>query len=340
MSPLTSPDKNSEPVLAQSGRAFDIRIWCLAVLLMVCLVYANHFGNKFHFDDSHTIQNNPWIRDLGNIPRFFTDGTTFSTLPANRAYRPLVSTSLAIDYRLSGGLKPLWFHISTFFWFVSQLVLMFALFRYLLDCVRYTDQNAWLALAATAFYGLHPAMAETVNYIIQRGDIYAALGVVASLCWYFARPDQRKWGLYLIPLVAAMLSKPTSMVMPALLIAALCFMAGERFGTAVRKSIPSIACVVVTGWIVSGMTPKGYSGGSTSPYGYLITQPTVLLHYFLTFFLPTGLNADTDRALYGSLFEGEALVGFLFVAVALAVIAYCARQRTDDGTSLGQLLLG
>jgi hypothetical protein len=60
------------------------------MLCAICLAYANHFRNGFHFDDSHTIIDNAYIRSLKNTPLFFTDARTFSVLPANRTYRPLV----------------------------------------------------------------------------------------------------------------------------------------------------------------------------------------------------------------------------------------------------------
>src|SRR5262252_4154635 len=81
--------------------------------------YANHFHNGFHFDDAHTIVNNAAIRELRNIPLFFCDATTFSSLPSNQSYRPLVSTLLAIDYRVGGGLNAFWFHLSIFGLFVA-----------------------------------------------------------------------------------------------------------------------------------------------------------------------------------------------------------------------------
>src|SRR5947208_3219738 len=75
---------------------------CAAVLLAVVLAYANHFHNGLHFDDIHTVRDNPAIRSLANVPGFFADGRTFSVLPANASYRPLVSASLALDYWLGG----------------------------------------------------------------------------------------------------------------------------------------------------------------------------------------------------------------------------------------------
>src|ERR1700686_709488 len=68
----------------------------LAAVFAIFAAYSNHFHNSFHFDDSHTVVDNAFIRDLHNIPRFFTDATTFSTLPANRTWRPIVSLSLAL----------------------------------------------------------------------------------------------------------------------------------------------------------------------------------------------------------------------------------------------------
>src|SRR6202047_4158374 len=103
-------------------------------LLLVALLaaYANHFHNSFHFDDAHTIENNAAIRELHNIPLFFREASTFSSLPSNQSYRPLVSTLLAIDYSLGHGLRPFWFHLSIFALFVAlTLWLAFVVHRML-----------------------------------------------------------------------------------------------------------------------------------------------------------------------------------------------------------------
>ena len=90
-------------------------IYAALALVSVCVANANHFHNSFHFDDSHAIVTNIYIRDLHYIPLFFTDARTASSLPANQAWRPVLMTQLAIDYHLGHGLSDtLWFHISTF----------------------------------------------------------------------------------------------------------------------------------------------------------------------------------------------------------------------------------
>src|SRR5579871_4591867 len=123
---------------------------CLGLTLVVLAAYANHFQNRFHFDDSHAIVDNGYVRSLRNIPGFFTDATRFSPNPAGQVYRPIVSTSLAIDYWLAKGYNPFFFHLSTFIWFAVQLILMFFLYRRIMERADPHPSNLWTALLAAA----------------------------------------------------------------------------------------------------------------------------------------------------------------------------------------------
>src|SRR6266496_6854497 len=119
--------------------------------LLLLAAYSNHFENSFHFDDAHTVVNNAAIQSLRNIPRFFTDATTFSSLPSNQSYRPLVSTLFAIDYAI-GHLKSFWFHLSIFTLFLALTLLLAFVINRLLDQVASSPRNSWIAIAAAAWY--------------------------------------------------------------------------------------------------------------------------------------------------------------------------------------------
>src|SRR5215472_794997 len=125
------------------------------LVIAIFAAYANHFHNGFHFDDAHTIVNNAAIRELRNIPLFFRDATTFSSLPSNQSYRPLVSTLLAIDFSLGHGLRPFWFHLSIFTLFVLLVLLLAFVITRLLDYTGNSPCNGGIALLAAACYGLH-----------------------------------------------------------------------------------------------------------------------------------------------------------------------------------------
>ena len=118
------------PPVTLRNRSFA-SLGALALFIALLAAYANHLHNSFHFDDAHTVENNAAIREVRNIPMFFRDATTFSSLPSNQSYRPLVSTLLAIDDRL-GGLQPFWFHLSILALFVAlTLLLAFVIHRLL-----------------------------------------------------------------------------------------------------------------------------------------------------------------------------------------------------------------
>jgi protein O-mannosyl-transferase len=293
------------------------------MLAAVLLAYFNHFQNEFHFDDFHTVTGNPSIRSLRNIPKFFTDARTFSTLPSNQSYRPIVSTTLALDYWAGGGLRPFYFHLSTFLWFLLQLVLMFFLFRRIFDQARPDSPNVQYAFFAAAWYGLHPANAETINYVVQRGDLFSTLGMVAALSLWHRAPGF--W--YLIPLALAQLSKPPALIFPAILFAYLCLMHALDWRVSARRSGPALLVTAVMAILQARMPPPSFVAGAVSAYGYRITQPFVALHYFVSFFLPLWLTADTDMRPFDSILDIRAMLGFVFLAALIATVVLCARRR-------------
>jgi tetratricopeptide (TPR) repeat protein len=321
------------PLPSSSDRRLPL-VATVILLLAVCLVYANAFQNGFHLDDSHTVIDNPSIRSLHNVPRFFTDARTFSVLPANRTYRPLVSASLALDYALGHGYVPFWFHLSTFLLFLLLVWLLTQLYQVIFDRTESSAANPWLAFAAAAWFGLHPAIAETVNYVIQRGDLFCTLGCVAALYLFAKFPQQRRFGLYLLPFLTAMLSKPPAAVFPILLLLYVLFFedppASTRDSTPLRSAlvaiVPSVVLTALLLWLQSAMTPKTYLPAIVSAASYRLTQPFVWLRYAGALFLPIHLNVDTDLSPFPS-FNFEAACGLFFLVALIVAIVYCCRRR-------------
>ena len=185
-------------------------------LSILILTYSNHFNNGFYFDDSHTIKNNEYIKDLKNIPLFFTDASTSSTLPENQAYRPIVTLLNSIDYWLAGELNPLYFHLTIFFWYIVLGVLLFFLFQKLFNLSFQHKWNSILALFAVSWYMFHTANAETINYIISRSDSFSTLCIVASFVLYQSHRT-RKWHLYILTMIIGIYTKQTGVMFVPLL---------------------------------------------------------------------------------------------------------------------------
>jgi len=304
----------------------------LALLAAVLAVYSNHFHNAFHYDDFHTVTTNVYITDWHNIPRFFADGALFTREPANASYRPVTSVFLAIDYWLGNGYQPFYFHLSTFIWFEVQLLLMFLLFRRIMDLADPHPLNSWTALTATAAYGLHPVCAETVNYVIQRADLYSTLAVIASLFCFIAYPAQRRWGYYLIPAFLGYLAKAPALVFPLILLVYVWLF--EKKNLQARTLALPFLVTAAAAILTSKMTPATFDPSAASATLYRWTQPWIALHYFSDFFLPTGLSIIGDSA-YIHPFGLEALAGIGFVLSLAATGFYSARTQATRPIAFG-----
>jgi tetratricopeptide (TPR) repeat protein len=326
------------------------KLWTAAgaSLLAVYAAYANHFHNSFHFDDFHTITQNPAIRSLSQVPRYFIDARTFSILPTHYSYHPLVTASAALDYWLGAGLNPLWFHISTFSWFVVQLALMYLIFVKIMTVSRPDPANRYIALLTVTWYGLHPANAETINYIIQRADLYSTLGVVAGLAVFCGWPSGRKTGLYLLPVVAGVLAKPVALIFPAILfVYVLLFecpdedeperMRRAQIRRSLRVCLPAVVVCTLLAILHVVVTPRTFEAGTASRIGYWLTQPIVAFHYFKTFFLPTELSADTDRQLVSNVFSETFVIGLAFLVGVIFAIRSTLRSRETRPVAFGLL---
>ena len=66
------------------------RCWAL-VLGAGLLVWSGTLNNSFHYDDFHSLVENPGIRGLANIPAFFVDPSLFSADATKRMYRLLMA---------------------------------------------------------------------------------------------------------------------------------------------------------------------------------------------------------------------------------------------------------
>lgn len=320
----------------------------------VTLVYSNHFHNALHFDDTHTIQNNAYIRDIKNIPLFFKDASTISSLPSNQAYRPLLTTSLAIDYWMGGGLTDtFYFHLTSFTFFLLQGVLMFFLFRIILRHVSTNTDVDWIALFAVAWYLLHPACAETVNYIIQRGDSLSTFFVVFGLTMYAASPVSRKYYLYLLPVVLGILTKPAALMFAPILFCYIALFENDAdfisfFTSLVKKNQPttnsfhpyivtaiSFALCAAGYFFVLHMQPSTYVNGGFSPTMYRLTQPFIIFSYFASWFAPIHLNVDTDWSMFSSAFDPYAILGYFFLLLSAYIIFITARYKNTRPIAFG-----
>ncbi len=319
--------------------------------------WSNHFGNSFHFDDFPTIVNNPWLNHTSNVGRFFTNPRTFSAAKETADYRPLLSTLFALDYKLGGGPRAFIFQAENFLWFALQLLAIFALFRLI------PGANYCAALFGTFLYGLHPVAADTVNYPLQRGTIIGSLGVIAGLALWIYWPRmlpqtlpitlkrvpehgfdeylrnnyktlEKRYlrlihlpvGLYLWPVILALLVEPAAAVFAPILLAYILIFENESERRP-RHAIPA-AVLCVGYWIFQTAFTWRFGAFSRIPApNYWITQPWIVLRYLYAFFVPAHLSTDTDFAPFAHFWSPPAVAGYAGLAALIGFTVWLSRQE-------------
>lgn len=307
----------------------------ILVLILTSLVYSNHFDNPFFFDDSHTIQSNQAITSLDEWIGFFTDASTFSSLPANRSYRPMITLMNAIDYKLAGGLNPSYFHYHIFFWYLVTIVLFFGLIHSLYTKSAQNQVSEFnillVSLLTTLFFALHTINAETVNYICARSDSFSTLCVIVSLL-LFINSKTRKYHLYILSMVIGIWTKQTAlMFVPILFVYIILFEEKIQIND-LKNWFIKIFKVMAIPTILGGglflfnqlyLTPSSTvsTNFQVTKFEYISTQFYVMVHYLGNFILPTSLSADPDLEIIKPFYDKRILLGVL-VALIMLVIAF------------------
>lgn len=183
-----------------------------ALVLALVVAYGNSFSNSFHYDDFHSLVDNPHVRSLGNWSAFFLDPTTFSSMPERAMYRPLLLLSYALNYHW-GGYDVWGYHLVNIFLHLSTAIAVYGL-------VRVLGKGPRPALWGALFFALHPLGSEPVNYISSRSESLCAVFYMASLVAYIQwRQRGGQWAaISLVAFAAALLAKSVAAVLPAALL--------------------------------------------------------------------------------------------------------------------------
>lgn len=321
----------------------------LVILTFLLLIgtYSNHFHNGFHFDDSHTIVDNVHIRNIKNIPEFFYKPEMFSASPAHWGLRPIVTTTLAIDYWMGNGLNPFYFHLSTFIFFIILCVMLFFIYKQILAQTHKDFDVKYVVLFGVAWYALHTANAETINYIISRSDVLSTFFIVASFLIYIRWPNLRNKFLYIIPAFIGVFAKETVLVLLIVLFFYIILfekslsikqLFTKEHYTEIFKTIGKLLplLLVVGATQIYTLSKIDAIDGISNPLGpYILTQSYVWLRYLTAFFLPLNLSADTDWTVINNLTDERIIIGVIGVIMLIWVIFKTSEKAETRSISFG-----
>jgi tetratricopeptide (TPR) repeat protein len=216
-----SPEAGSRP--AGLGDLWTVIGVCLFLAAITFIV----FGQTFHYgfvnlDDNLYVYENPVVGGgltLKGIAAMFTHVEC-------HFYHPLTMISLMLNDQLN-GLQPGGYHLANVLFHTLSAILLFLVLRRM---TGFTWRSAFVA----AVFAIHPLRVESVAWVSERKDVLSGLFFMltigayvryvekskAQLRWGASRrPKSRVWyGLMLLSFTLGLLSKPTLVTLPFVLL--------------------------------------------------------------------------------------------------------------------------
>jgi hypothetical protein len=194
------------------------------LVILTWVLYGRSVEFEFtNWDDINYIVENPLIQrpDVGAVSRIFVP----KSIPGESLYIPLTYLSYWIEVRLFGLSSQVMHAINVLFHCANALLVM-------LVCGRLTRSRLAAAAAAVVFV-MHPLQVESVAWAFGRKDLLATMFALAAL-WAWLRGGsgiKTSWFWIAATTVLstmAMLSKPSVLILPALIPVIALYIHGKR----------------------------------------------------------------------------------------------------------------
>ena len=175
----------------------------LIIVLLTFLAYSPALNGDFIWDDDLHITKKKAVIGEESFKRIWTT--------SDAVYYPLVLTTFWVEWRLWSG-QPMGFHIVNVLLHAINAILLCFLFHQL------GIKWAWLG---GAIFALHPVHVESVAWITELKNVQSGFFYLLTLLFYLRFLDNRRRQWYLATLImflAALLSKPSTVMLPVILL--------------------------------------------------------------------------------------------------------------------------
>jgi protein O-mannosyl-transferase len=309
---------------------------------LVLIVFGNSLLNGFVWDDHSNVVDNQIYKEF-NLEKIF-----FS-LSNGLEYLPLRDLTYAIDYALWEE-RAAGFHLTNLLLYLANIIVVYFLVLEAERLLIKADQaklpeNSAVALFTALFFAVHPIQCQAVNFITCRNVIlsgfFSFLSCLLFLRFLKSNGIVRVWyyagalGFFL----CALLSKATTLVLPAILILFVLAAVRDEVRRDRLKKLFSVTPFLLLSLaffifyrevgLRSNVIPEGHS--VTGLYGLsakVATAVQIPFFYLGKFLVPTGFVAEYDIK-FGKLFSLPALTA-LAALVIMMIAAIKVRKRFQE----------
>ena len=318
----------------RAGRKFT-PLFLAFLAVGVAVSYSDSLGVGFYFDDIYGIANNPAIRSLGNIPRFFVDPHATWIDSTQTDLRPVLVISYALNYAVS-GIQPWSYHVLNLVLHFIASVLVFFIVR---DHLWWPPEDRgpsgearFSAAAAALFFALAPLNSQPVVYVWARSALLCVTLYLGAFFSYL----RRRWTLGSALFALALFTKAIAVTLPAvMLIYEFVYRYRERYPTLKRyaadwrrlilpiflPALLSVAYLFYRSIFLPDWAARARQEAWVTPWIWFVSQWPALLYYVRLFLWPDALSIDHDLPYTTSLLEPRAWIALsvLLVWIGLAL---------------------
>ncbi len=290
-----------------TGQASTVTTWrqyapILVLFLAVMAVFFRVLGHEFlDFDDNLNVYENPLLINLSpaSLLRFWMK-------PYEGLYIPLTYSLWAALAKLSTLLpavdgaqfNPRLFHGANLILHGANTIVLFFLLRLLV-------KKDWPAAAGALLFALHPVQVEEVAWVTGLKGVLSGFFSLLAL-WQYARhgslTDQAPAGRWpwhylwaTLFFLAAMLAKPSAVVLPLLAGLVGVLLLGMPVRRVVRELVPWLVLIIPVVVLTKLSQPDSQHGFLPSIGQRFLIAGDALSFYFGKLVLPVKLSADYGR---------------------------------------------
>jgi len=251
--------------------------------------------------------------------------------PFLKLYAPLTYTTWWTLARLGAGDNPHAFHLLNVLLHLACAALVFSILRL---CVK----SPAAAFGGAIVFALHPMQVESVGWVAEMNNLLAAALSLAAIRLYLASGTttaRRRWMVYALgsaAYLAALLSKPTAVVVPLIAVILDTGVLRRPLRPAVYALVPWLAAAGVFGWIAH----RNQGGIAVA----ILDRPAVALDalgfYGRQILMPLALTIDYGRT-PDSVLPGHGWVANAKIAIVLGLLFWLLRRRRR-GMAMGAII--
>jgi tetratricopeptide (TPR) repeat protein len=233
----------------------------LVLALVTLAAYQSTWQAGFLWDDYRMLVENPAMLSVGGLRQIW------SSLVASH-FVPLTLTTFWVEYRL-WGLHPFCYHAVNIGVHAANAVLLWMVLR------RLNIPGAWLAAAVWA---LHPVNVETVAWVSELKNTQSQLFLLLAVLMFLRFEDglrPRDYGVALACGAAAMLSKPSTVVLPGVLLLCAWWRRRRLTGQDCRRVVPFVLFAVLMSLVTILQQRGDIAEESASQYAVTAAQRVI-----------------------------------------------------------------